>query len=200
MLFGVHRGCRLRCSYPCTGRYRRSQEMPRQPVAACIVSNPSPISDFPKKSLDPEGVVVSRSYSHFRKMHPFKANLRMRRSRPRFSETSRDTRFWFASAPHPRWSLRVRKSDRQNELESRPILAIRRRRKLAVVTLDNHAANGKSQSHSVWLCRDEWIKYTFQSSRIDSRSGIFHCDDNCVGTVILRFHLEHPTSIHSVIH
>jgi hypothetical protein len=90
--------------------------------------------------------------------------------------------------------------DRQNELEPRPILAVRQRRKFAAVTLDYHAANGQSQSHSIWLCRDEWIKYAVQSCWIDSRSGIFHCDDNCIGTLTLRYHPKHPISIHRVIH
>ena len=56
-------------------------------------------------------------------------------------------------------SAAVRDPDGQNELEPRPILAVRQRRKFAAVTLDYHAANGQSQSHSIWLCRDEWIKY-----------------------------------------
>ena len=58
-------------------------------------------------------------------------------------------------------SAAVHESGRQNELEPRPILAVRQRGKLAFVTLDYHAANGQSQSHSIWLCRDEWIKYAF---------------------------------------
>jgi hypothetical protein len=61
-------------------------------------------------------------------------------------------------------SAAVRDPDGQNELESRPILAVRQRRKFAAVTLDYHAANCQSQSHSIWLCRDEWIKYAVQSS------------------------------------
>jgi len=47
----------------------------------------------------------------------------------------------------------------QNELEPRPTLAVRQRRKFAAVTFDYHAANGQPQSHSLWLSRDEWIKY-----------------------------------------
>lgn len=37
-----------------------------------------------------------------------------------------------------------RRSDWQGELEQRPTLAVRRCRKLTVVALDNHAANGES--------------------------------------------------------
>jgi hypothetical protein len=46
----------------------------------------------------------------------------------------------------------------------------------------------------------EWIKDAVQSCWIDSRSGILHCDDNCVGAVTLRYHPKHPTSISRVLH
>jgi hypothetical protein len=38
----------------------------------------------------------------------------------------------------------VNRRNRQNELEQRPSLAIRRRRKLATMTLDNPSAYGQS--------------------------------------------------------
>src|ERR1700693_3459960 len=128
--------------------------------------------------FEPLGAIVLDHTAIFEKCIPFKANSWVRLV-ARDSRKHRGTPgLWFASALHSNWSLRVRESDRQNESEPRPILAVRQRRKFAAVTLDNQAANGQSQSHSIWLRRDEWIKYAFQSSWIDSRSGIFHCDDN----------------------
>ena len=48
---------------------------------------------------------------------------------------------------------------RQNQLEQGPVFAVRRCSKLAAMLLDDHAGNGKSQSHSARFRRDKRIKY-----------------------------------------
>src|SRR5260370_20518667 len=68
------------------------------------------------------------------------------------------------------------------------------------MTLNNHAANGQSQSRSMRLCRKECAKYAIQVFRIDSRSRVFYCDDNCIATTKLSSHPQHPTSIRGGIH
>ena len=58
-------------------------------------------------------------------------------------------------------ALRLR-PDRQNELEPRPGLAIRRGGELAAMTLHDHAANGQAQAHSVRLGREKRPEYAVE--------------------------------------
>ena len=67
-------------------------------------------------------------------------------------------------------ALSIPRSDRHNELEPHPVLAIRRCGKLAGMILNNHAADRQAQSHSMCLRRYKRRKYVVQLFRINSRS------------------------------
>ena len=55
-----------------------------------------------------------------------------------------------------------------------------RNRQRTLVTLDNHLANGKSQTHSTWLRRNESIENGFSILRADTRTRILDSDCDLV--------------------
>src|SRR6202171_4998146 len=67
---------------------------------------------------------------------------------------------------------------RQDELELGAVFAVRRRRQLAAMLLDDHAANRQAQSHAVRLRRQERGEYAVQFLRGNSRSGVFYRNRN----------------------
>jgi len=54
--------------------------------------------------------------------------------------------------------------DRQDELKERPMFAVRRRRKVTAMAVDNHPAKRQSQSHSLRLCRNEHLRTSVSAS------------------------------------
>jgi len=81
---------------------------------------------------------------------------------------------------------------------NRAHLAVRQRRKFRR-DARHHAANGQSQSHSICFVVMNGL------NTLSNPIGLIPCpnlprDDNCIGILTLRYHPEHPTSIHRVIH
>src|SRR5262245_17727732 len=84
---------------------------------------------------------------------------------------------------------------RENKLEQRAFFAVRKRRQLPAMALDDGSADRQPQSHSVRFGRDERIKDTVQPVGIDSGPRIFHHGDNRIGVMTLRDHLQQSNAI-----
>ena len=68
------------------------------------------------------------------------------------------------------------------------------------MALDDHPANGKSQSHAVGFCRDECIEDICQPRGIDSRPAILDLDDNRAVAVAPRPQLQQAATVLESVH
>src|SRR5262249_20276742 len=85
--------------------------------------------------------------------------------------------------------------DRHDELKGRAALAVGGGGKFAAVMLDDHAADGQAQAHSVRLGGDEGAEYLVQPARLDAGAGVFHRDRNGVASARLAAHAQYPRPV-----
>jgi hypothetical protein len=68
------------------------------------------------------------------------------------------------------------------------------------MTLDNHAANGQSQSGPVGFCREKCIEYAVEICRIDPRSRVLDLNNNGIVAMPLGFQPQSPAACPDGVH
>src|SRR5688572_4219360 len=72
--------------------------------------------------------------------------------------------------------------------------------KLATMAVNDHSAYRKTQSHPVWLCRHEGIEHFVPAPCINAGAGILDFHGNCLVTIALGSHRQHPMILLDCVH
>src|SRR5262245_14227377 len=80
------------------------------------------------------------------------------------------------------------------------MFAIRRCGKSTIVTVNNHPANGQSQTHSLGFGGNERFEYSVHFLWINARSCILYCDDNYIGAAMSGGQLQHTATSFNPVH